>query len=154
MADAHHLSAHRIVPDQRTHIDPQPQLLDLLEPRRQVQLRPAAVPRDHRGHAIVQEVVGARIALDVAFHMHMDVDKSRRHDALPCVNRAGGGGVMQVAHRGDASILDGDIGAEPRIAAAIDHPRVANHDVVVRRGSDERQQQDGKAHFHMSSLSV
>ena len=64
-----------------------------------------------------------------------------------------GGGVGEMSDGGDAAVLDGEVGALPGIAAAIDDAGVADEDVVVR-GEERRDQEDkgDEAHWDISSI--
>jgi hypothetical protein len=63
-------------------------------------------------------------------------------DPLARIDDAAGGCVLQISQGGDLPVLHGDIGAEPRVAAAVDHTRVADQDVVVGSRCEERQEKD------------
>ena len=145
---SHDFAAYAVMAHQRRYVDAEAEFVEFLEPGGEVQLRTAAVARDDRGDAIEQEVIGARIALHVAFHVSVGVDEARRQYALAGVDDARGGGLFQAAYGGDASILHRDIGAEPGVAAAIDHARVADQNVVVGCLRGERKQEEEKIFGH------
>ena len=55
--------------------------------------------------------------------------------------------VAERPDRGDAAVLHGDVGVEPRIAGAVDDPAAANEQVVGRRlscGPSARQTRGGR----------
>ena len=99
-------------PTSERDIDAEAELVELVEPRREVQLGAAAVAGDDGGDAVEQEVVGARIALDVAFDVSVDVDEAGRDDALAGVDGARGGRAGKRADGGDAAVLTATSGAK------------------------------------------
>ena len=66
------------------------------------------------------------------------------------VDRALGGDVgVSFADESDAIADDADVGVNPRIAAAIDHPSIANESVVLlgEERSRERDEEGGEEKF-------
>jgi hypothetical protein len=63
----------------KVQADPLP--LELLEPGGEVEARAAAIAGDDRGDPIEQEVVGAGDAIDLAFDVDVEIDKSGSDDA-------------------------------------------------------------------------
>ena len=139
---AHHLAAHGVVTHERGNVEPEAELGDLVEPGGEIQFGAAAVSGDDGGDAIEQEIIAARIFLHAAFDVSVNIDEARGDDALAGVDGAGGGGAGEMSDGGDAAVLDGDVGALPGIATAIDDAGVADQDVVIR--GDERGDQEDK----------
>ncbi len=63
--------------------------------------------------------------------MRVPVDEARSQHAIARVDDAIGAGAREVAHGRDAPILHRHVGAEPRVARAVHHPRVAHDQVIV-----------------------
>jgi len=87
------------------------------------------------------------------FRLTKHVDESRRHDQAVGVDHLPGMRVGEVADRGDATILHGDIGRVPGRTRTVDDVAVADDGVVLDAGSrrwHRCRQPDGRDNRHAS----
>ena len=110
--------------------------------------RAAVVPLGQRRDALQQVVVRRRHVEDAAHRVRVRIDEPGRHHQPPGVEDAVRGRVRQVADARDAVAAHRDVGAQPRIARAVDHPSAADEQVEPfrvlggerRRGQDQREE--------------
>ena len=90
-----------------------------------------AVAGDHRGDALAR--LGRHVAVDQqqVVVVSVGVDEARGNDASGGVDGSRGLRAGQVADGGDAVARDGDIGAHPWRAGAVDHRPAREEDVVL-----------------------
>ena len=87
--------------------------------------REAAVPGHHGRHPVEARRRQLRVPEHLGVVVRVDVDESRRHDVPGGVEH--GVALEAVADGGDASPVDGDIGAPPNGAGAVEHRATSNH---------------------------
>jgi hypothetical protein len=119
------------VPDERREVERGSFLLDFLEIARQVGAGAAAVARDHGGHAVGDEIARFRTFQDGALDVGVDVDEAGGDDAVAGVDYAGGRGAGEASDGRDPSGGDGDVGATPGVARAVQNAGVADEEVVL-----------------------
>ena len=89
----------------------------------------AAVAHDHGGDAVPDRRREQRVPGDLAVVVRVDVDEAGR-------DREAGGvellatGLVDGADRGDAAVVDGDVGERRTSTAAVDHGSVPDHQIV------------------------
>src|SRR5690349_9834456 len=105
------------MPDQRSHVQSDPQFLQLREGGSNVAIRSPAVPGDDRGDTVHQVVV-APIPLYRAFYVGVNVDETGRHHSIGRIDRAIRRLPTEVADGGDPAAANAHIPPVPRISGA------------------------------------
>ena len=152
----HALRPHVVMPDERRHVHRHVRLLHVPKELPHVQSGQPAVADNDGSYAHPDEVLRFGHGCHIV-GVSMDVNEPRGHDqALGLDFSFGIAGDS--ADRCDAPILDGHIGEERRVARTVDHPAMADDDVVglgiERKGKQCSEQADGrtKTMFHGTAL--
>ncbi len=136
---AHGLLPHRVVTNQRRHIDGNPRLVDLVKKRRHIRPGTTAVSRDDRRHPHAQKIL-CRWNLADLLRVRVHVDESRcQHEARRInllVRRS-----IRLTHRHDATALHPHASGKGVRACAIDDPPVRDPQIIIRCQSQRHQHQ-------------
>src|SRR5262249_32231773 len=134
VAEAHRLATDGAVRNERGEIHRQRLFFYATKKLRDVGGRCAAVSGDECSHTHAHEVLCGRQAVD-RFDVGVDINKPGSEYLSPGVDGPQRGLWSKAANLRDAAILNGHIGAKPRIAAAVDDASVGDKEIVRRRGS-------------------
>ena len=91
--------------------------------------REAAIAHHHRGDAVPARAAAQRIPRDLRVHVGVAVDEARRDDQPVGIDACAAACRRDAADLDDAAVLDADIGAEARLARAVDDGAAADDEI-------------------------
>ena len=142
---AHHFATDGVVPCQCAYIGGDAEFFQFLKKGIDVFCRTATVARNQRSHAVEEEIGRTGIALNAAFDMGMNIDKTWADDFSCSINDLRSSSSAQTTHGGDFSVAYPNIDLDPRLTRAIYQQAVSDEYIKIHlRGQHMYQHKAGE----------